>query len=112
VYSGDDGITLPILSVGGHGVVSVAGHVIGSEIKEMISAFPTDPQRAKQIHHKVMPLVKALFASPSPVPVKYCLSLLGFDTKRVRLPLVELTDAEAAPLKALVGQMGKVPAAV
>ncbi len=94
IYSGDDGITLPILSLGGHGVVSVAAHVIGPQIMEMIQAFPTEPARAKQLHHSVMPMIKALFSSPSPVPVKYAMSLRGFDSARVRLPLVELEDVE------------------
>jgi len=94
VYSGDDGITLPILSVGGHGVVSVAGHVVGDQIKEMIEAFPTDPAKARSIHLRLIPIYKALFSAPSPVPVKYATSLRGFDCESVRLPLVGLTDAE------------------
>jgi len=94
VYSGDDGITLPILSVGGHGVVSVAGHVVGDRIKEMIEAFPTDPAKARSIHLRLIPIYKALFSAPSPVPVKYATSLRGFDCESVRLPLVGLTDAE------------------
>ncbi len=94
VYSGDDGITLPILSLGGYGVVSVAGHIMGPQIMEMVQAFATEPARAKQLHHAVMPMIKALFSSPSPVPVKYAMSLRGFDSQRVRLPLVELEDVE------------------
>jgi 4-hydroxy-tetrahydrodipicolinate synthase len=94
IYSGDDGITLPILSLGGHGVVSVAAHVIGPQIMEMIQTFATEPARAKQLHHAVMPVIKALFSSPSPVPVKYAMSLRGFDSTSVRLPLVELEDVE------------------
>ena len=94
IYSGDDGITLPILSLGGHGVVSVAAHVIGPQIMEMIQAFPNQPARAKQLHHSIMPVIKALFSSPSPVPVKYAMSRRGFDSARVRLPLVELNDVE------------------
>ncbi|MEZ0324274.1 MAG: 4-hydroxy-tetrahydrodipicolinate synthase [Fimbriimonas sp.] len=94
IYSGDDGITLPILSLGGHGVVSVAAHVIGPQIMEMIQAFPNEPARAKQLHHSIMPVIKALFSSPSPVPVKYAMSRRGFDSARVRLPLVELNDVE------------------
>lgn len=94
VYSGDDGLTLPVLSLGGHGVVSVAGHVVGREIQEMLAAFPTDPALAGRIHHRLQPVVKALFSAPSPVPVKYALSKRGFDCARVRLPLVELNDDE------------------
>ncbi len=94
VYSGDDGITLPILSVGGHGVVSVAGHVVGNRIKEMLDIFGTNPAKAREIHLSLLPVFRALFSAPSPVPVKYATSLRGFGCESVRLPLVGLTDAE------------------
>jgi 4-hydroxy-tetrahydrodipicolinate synthase len=102
VYSGDDGLTLPILSLGGCGVVSVAGHIVGAEIKAMIECFSHDPAKARAVHQRLIPLIKALFAQPSPVPVKYATSLHGFDCERVRLPLVGLNDAEKALLKAVV----------
>jgi 4-hydroxy-tetrahydrodipicolinate synthase len=94
VYSGDDALTLPILSVGGHGVVSVAAHCIGREIKEMVEAFPINPKRAIEIHQRLIPFFKAIFSSPSPVPIKYAMSRHGFDCRSVRLPLVEMTDEE------------------
>jgi 4-hydroxy-tetrahydrodipicolinate synthase len=94
VYSGDDGLTLPILSVGGMGLVSVAAHVVGAPLKEMIEVFPTNPARARELHQKLMPTFKALFSYPSPVPVKYATSLNGFDCEAVRLPLVPLSDAQ------------------
>jgi 4-hydroxy-tetrahydrodipicolinate synthase len=96
VYSGDDGLTLPILSLGGYGVVSVAGHVVGAEIKEMVDIFADNPARARKIHHLLTPVIKAIFSAPSPVPVKYALSRRGFDCAQVRLPLVELEEAEKA----------------
>lgn len=99
VYSGDDGLTLPLLSLGGYGIVSVAGHVVGKHIKEMIQVFPSQPLKAAEIHHRLTPLYKALFITSNPVPVKYATSLLGFDCERVRLPLVPLTDAEKAAVK-------------
>ncbi len=96
VYSGDDGLTLPILSVGGHGIVSVAAHLVGDQIKEMLNVFATNPAKAREIHLKLIPVYKAVFSAPSPVPVKYATSLRGFDCESVRLPLVELTEAEKA----------------
>lgn len=102
VYSGDDGITLPILSVGGHGLVSVAAHVVGDRLKAMIEAYPTDPAEATRIHHELTPAFRALFSAPSPVPVKYATSKRGFDCARVRLPLVELSEAEKAVVDAAV----------
>lgn len=95
VYSGDDGITVPVLSVGGYGLVSVAAHVVGAEIKEMMTAhLGGDPAKAAKLHQRLTPVFRALFSSPSPVPVKYALSRRGFDCERVRLPLVELNSDE------------------
>src|SRR5687768_3734626 len=85
VYSGDDGITLPILSLGGHGVVSVAGHVVGAEIKQMLDAFfDGDLNKSRKVHHRLTPIFKALFSAPSPTPVKYALSKRGYDCESVR----------------------------
>lgn len=94
VYSGDDALTLPILSLGGYGVVSVAGHVVGSEIKRMIEIFQSNPAEASMIHHQIMPTVKACFCAPNPVPVKQMLSKRGLCDGSVRLPLVPLSDEE------------------
>lgn len=95
VYSGDDGITLPILSVGGHGVVSVAGHVVGAEIKAMLDAFfDGEMNKSRRLHHRLTPIFKALFSAPSPTPVKYALSKRGFDCESVRLPLVTLSEEQ------------------
>lgn len=103
VYSGDDGLTLPVLAVGGHGIVSVAAHVVGADMKRMIEAFPDRFAEALLIHRGLVPVFKGLFKAPSPVPVKYALSLRGFDCEQVRLPLVPLNDAEKAELRQLVG---------
>lgn len=94
VYSGDDALTLPVLSVGGHGIVSVAGHVVGSQIKQLLDAFPSDIENARKIHLRLLPVYKAIFAAPNPSPIKYATSLIGFDSERVRLPLVPLTAEE------------------
>ena len=94
VYSGDDNLVLPTLSVGGMGLISVAAHVVGRELKQLIEAFPQYPGKARSINQRLMPVFKALFSAPSPVPVKYATSLLGFDCESVRLPLVALNEAE------------------
>lgn len=97
VYSGDDGLTLPLLAIGGHGVISVAAHIVGSEMKEMIQAFEEgNHARAAKIHQALLPLIKELFKNPNPVPVKYGMSKVGFQIENVRLPLVPLTDEEKA----------------
>jgi 4-hydroxy-tetrahydrodipicolinate synthase len=112
IYSGDDGLTLPILSVGGYGLVSVVAHVVGTELAELIAVFPHRPDRAREIHHKLTPVFRALFSAPSPVPIKYALSLLGYGSERVRLPLVELTDDEKQPILRVLHSVGKVQAAL
>lgn len=109
VYSGDDALTLPILSVGGYGIISVAGHVVGAEIKDMLDAFPRDPARARRIHQRLSPVFKAIFSAPSPAPIKYALSRKGFDCESVRLPIVALTDPEKQVVdKAMAAFAGQV----
>ena len=103
VDSGDDGLTLPILSVGGHGIVSVAGHVVGDRIKAMLDAWPNDPAEAAAIHLSLLPAYKALFSCPNPVPVKYALRRYGFSCERVRLPLVEMSDVEKSVIDLNLG---------
>ncbi len=94
IYSGDDSLTLPMLSVGAYGVVSVASHLWGKEIKSMIRNFKTgDVSAAKNMHYKLYPIMKKLFMAPNPVPVKAALSRKGIIEEFVRSPLVTL-DAE------------------
>ncbi|MBS3887326.1 MAG: 4-hydroxy-tetrahydrodipicolinate synthase [Dethiobacter sp.] len=93
VYSGDDSMTLPVLAVGGIGVVSVVSHIAGREIKQMISAFKNgDTETAVKTHLKLLPLVKAMFITTSPTPLKGAMNMLGHNLGPVRLPLVELTE--------------------
>lgn len=106
IYSGDDAITLPVLSVGGYGVVSVTGHIVGNRIKRMLDLFPTDPAAAAAIHKGLIPVTKAMFSAPNPVPVKYALARLGYGRPSVRLPLVELSDAERSVIDPVLEQAG------
>ena len=99
VYSGDDSLTLPMLSLGAHGVISVASHLFGKEIKSMIRNFKTgDSMTAKNMHMKLYPIFKKLFMAPNPVPVKAALAYKGLIEDYVRRPLVELTKAEKTEL--------------
>lgn len=100
LYSGDDSLTLPVLSIGGHGVVSVAAHVIGNEMKEMIDAYKNgDVKRAAALHRTLQPIMELLFKQPSPTPVKTALNMEGIETGNVRLPLVPLNEDEKTLLK-------------
>ncbi|MDF2787572.1 MAG: dihydrodipicolinate synthase [Neobacillus sp.] len=103
LYSGDDAIALPTLSIGGAGVVSVASHVIGNEMQEMVKFFLNgDHEEAAKLHQKLLPIMQGLFAAPSPAPVKTALQIKGLDVGSVRLPLVPLTEQERATLSKLL----------
>ena len=93
IYSGDDSLTLPLLSVGGVGVVSVASHLAGDLLKQMILAFEQGQVKtATEIHLQLLPLFKALFLSANPIPVKIALALQGWQVGKVRLPLCATQD--------------------
>ncbi|RJS67143.1 4-hydroxy-tetrahydrodipicolinate synthase [Priestia filamentosa] len=95
LYTGDDGLTLPTVSIGGDGVVSVASHIIGSEMQEMITSLQEGhPQKAALLHQRLLPVMKALFMAPNPTAVKTALQVKGLDVGGVRLPLVPLTEQE------------------
>ena len=97
IYSGDESLTLPMMSVGAYGVISVAAHVAGKEIRAMIDAYVAgNVVEAAQWHKKLYPIFKSLFITANPVPVKYALSQVGFGNGKVRLPLVEANDSEKA----------------
>ena len=99
IYSGDDSLTLPMLSLGVDGVISVASHLFGKEIKSMIRNFKTgDIVAAKNMHIKLYPIFKKLFFAPNPVPVKAILANNKLIEEFVRRPLVELTDSEKEDL--------------
>ncbi len=105
LYSGDDSLTIPVLAIGGAGVVSVASHVIGNEMQEMIEAFLTgENQKAAQLHQQLLPVMQGLFAAPSPAPVKTALQIRGLDVGSVRLPLVGLTEHERATLSSILNK--------
>lgn len=99
IYSGDDSLTLPMLSLGARGVISVASHIFGSELKSMIRNYKTGEfLAALNMHKKLYPAFKKLFMAPNPVPVKAALAHKGIIEDTVRRPLVELSDNDKAEL--------------
>jgi len=103
IYSGDDALTLPLLSVGARGIVSVASHLIGDDIQRAIAAFTSgDPATATAIHLKYLPLFDALFAVTNPIPVKCALRLLGWDVGECRLPLGDTPAPIEAQLRSVL----------
>ncbi len=105
VWSGNDGDTLPILAVGGYGVVSVASHLAGRQIAEMIAAAVAgDLATAGAIHRRLLPLVDVIFYESSPGPLKWAINHLGFEVGPPRLPLVEASEAAQALIR---GELAK-----
>lgn len=100
VLSGNDEDTLPLMGLGGTGVISVASHVAGPQMAEMVAAQAAgDHTRALKLHLQLMPLFKALFITSNPIMVKDALAQVGFPVGGVRLPLVEPTEAQSAELR-------------
>jgi 4-hydroxy-tetrahydrodipicolinate synthase len=101
VWSGDDSSTLPILSLGGYGIVSVASHLIGTQIQRMIQSFVRgEVEGAAALHREMLPLVNALFVTTSPIPLKYALNKIGMRVGKTRLPLVDIDSKSAAVVDA------------
>lgn len=99
IYSGDDSLTLPMLALGAHGVISVASHLFGSELKSMIRNFKTgEVVAARNMHKKLYPVFRALFMAPNPTPAKAALAYKGIIEDYVRRPLVTLTEDEKIQL--------------
>lgn len=99
IYSGDDSLTLPMMSIGACGVISVASHVVGNEIKSMIHNFKSGQVvAASNMHNILYPLFKKVFMAPNPIPIKALLSKLGLIQNVVRRPLVELGEQERLEL--------------
>ncbi|WML27458.1 4-hydroxy-tetrahydrodipicolinate synthase [Neobacillus sp. OS1-33] len=106
LYSGDDSLTIPVLSIGGAGIVSVASHVIGNQLKELVNAFLNGQnEKAAKLHQQLLPIMQGLFTAPSPAPVKTALQLKGLDVGSVRLPLVGLTEQERSALITLLNKI-------
>lgn len=107
IYSGDDSLTLPMLALGCRGVVSVASHLVGNQLQEMIDSFQQgDVAKANAIHLKLFPLFKVLFVTTNPVPIKTALNLKGIKVGGLRLPLHEATDEEVQVIKNTLTELG------
>jgi 4-hydroxy-tetrahydrodipicolinate synthase len=100
IWSGNDNDTFHILAVGGYGVISVASHLVGKQIKEMMDNFLSGKtNEAARIHNHLLPLIDALFIVSNPIPLKYALNQIGFNVGKPRLPLVEPDEKSAAIIR-------------
>jgi len=109
VLSGDDFFTFPLLCLGGHGIISVVSNVAPADMAAMVDSFNAgDINKARELHYKTTPLVKALFIETNPVPVKAALALMGKIEYEIRLPLVKLSDANLENLKKTMKSYGLI----
>jgi 4-hydroxy-tetrahydrodipicolinate synthase len=109
VVSGDDALTLPLMAVGGRGVISTSANVAPAEMVDLVRAFRAgDLERALRTHQRLLPLFEALFCETNPIPVKAALGLLGLVGDEIRLPLTRLTDANRERLQVVLKEIGLV----
>ena len=109
VLSGDDFFTFPLLAIGGRGVISVVSNIVPADMAAMIDAFEAgDIKKAEKLHHKLVPLIDALFIETNPVPVKAALSMMGKISYDVRLPMYKMSDNNYEKLKAVMKNYGLI----
>jgi len=109
IYAGDDSLTLPLLAIGAKGVVSVASHLVGTQLQQMIQAFSTGKtQVATEIHLQLFPLFKALFLTSNPIPVKKALKLQGWEVGSTRPPLCEADLEVSQKLEAVLKELSLI----
>ena len=109
VLSGDDTITLPLLAVGGHGVVSVIANIVPRETAEMVhAALDGDWKRARELHYRLFPLARAAFIETNPIPIKEAMAMAGMLDPEFRLPMCRMSDANRERLRAILKPYGLV----
>jgi 4-hydroxy-tetrahydrodipicolinate synthase len=109
LISGDDALTLPILSMDGVGIISVASNIVPKDVAELVNSFNKgDKAKAQAINTKLLPLVEALFIETNPIPVKTAASLMGLCSPAMRLPMCEMEDANLVKLKQALKNYGLI----
>jgi len=110
LLSGDDSLTLPVLSIGGIGVISVVANIMPEETAEMVAAFDLgDIERAREMHYKLLPLIKMLFIETNPTPVKTAMSMMGMCSPEVRLPLAPMEEQNKSKLTDMLRELDLIP---
>ncbi len=109
LISGDDALTLPILSMGGVGVISVASNIVPKDVAELVNVFRKgDRAKAQAINAQLLPLIDALFIETNPIPVKTAASLMGLCSSAMRLPMCDMEEANLAKLKEALKKYGLI----
>ena len=107
LLSGDDSLTLPVMSIGGEGVISVAANIVPADIKALVSAFEKgDISKAEKYHYRLLPLIKALFIETNPIPVKTAMGFLGLCEASLRLPMCPMSEENLGKLKKELKEYG------
>jgi len=107
LISGDDSLTLPVLSIGGTGIISVVANIVPGDVAALVSAFEKgDIRKAQQLHYKLLPLIKAVFIETNPIPVKTAMGLLGMCAPDLRLPMCKMSAANLEKLKEALKDYG------
>jgi 4-hydroxy-tetrahydrodipicolinate synthase len=108
VLSGDDSLTLPLMSIGGRGIISVVGNIVPRDMIELVEAFDAgDVVKARQCHAKLFPLCRDMLGlSTNPIPIKAAMKMLGRDTGELRMPMTELSAEEQSLLRKTLTDYG------
>jgi len=107
LFSGDDALTLPVLSIGGVGVISVVANIVPKAVYELVKHFREGRfAQAKELHYKLLPLIKAMFIETNPIPVKTAMAMLGMCSDEFRLPMCSMEDANKAKLEVALKNYG------
>jgi 4-hydroxy-tetrahydrodipicolinate synthase len=107
LISGDDSLTLPILSIGGTGVISVVANIVPEEVAGLVSEFEKgNLKKACEIHYKLLPLIKAIFIETNPIPLKTTMGLLGVCEPDLRLPLCTMSEENLEKLRTALKEYG------
>jgi 4-hydroxy-tetrahydrodipicolinate synthase len=111
VLSGDDNITLPLMAIGGHGVISVIANIVPRETADLVhAALEGDFKRARELHYRLFPLARAAFLETNPIPIKEAMAMAGMLEPEFRLPMCRMSDANRARLRTVLVQLGLVAA--
>jgi len=109
VLSGDDNLTLPLLAIGGHGVVSVIANIVPREVADMVhAALDGDFKRAREVHYRLFPLARAAFLETNPIPIKEAMAIAGMLEPEFRLPMCRMSDTNRETLRAVLRQYALV----
>ena len=110
ILSGDDSLTLPLMSLGGRGVISVLSNLIPNRVKTLVeTAASGDYEQARRLHLQLLPLFKGMFVETNPIPIKTAMAICGMDTGQLRLPLCEMSAESRAKIQHLLGEHGVWP---